>query len=276
MHLSKEDIKRIKNKSKHLNKAIEALKSDYEDKELIPIIKIKQPKIKSLSEGYFSKCKKVATNDEYLDQISEITLTRIIEALDSLIKDEYDMIWDRVNFKYDKLLEGSNVDNDLKEDQQLKEEQKKLSGLHGVWKSFSWNKKRSEREKIDHINVCRVKIFEDLRVIYVTEKANFKGKLKAIGHNKIAIELIAENRRAYLLGKIGVRDDLQNIHTINLAYTDSGNEEIRCGLTIMQRTGDTFESITAKSYLIDTNPPCSSEIIELLKGIQYLAKMHDD
>lgn len=275
MSISKEDIRRIKNKSKRLNKARKILKSEYEDKELIPIITKNQPKIGTLSEGYFSKYKNVETKDEYLDQINELTMDRIIKALDSLIKDDHNLYWNEVKKKYETISESTSEGMVVKE-RINKEDEKKLAGLQGTWKSFSWNRKRTDRDKIGHVNVCRVKIFEDRRIIYITEKANFKGIVKPIGNNKISIELTAENRSAYLFGKIGVRDDLQRIQIINLAYTDSGNDEIRCGLTVLQRTKDKFETIETKSFPIDSVPPCSEDIIKVLRDTQFRAKMHDD
>lgn len=213
----------IKANCRRFNTAIDILKEKYRfDRDIIAIIKNslsindKTP----VSESSFNAYKNVIDNARYAT-IDNRVYKKYFEIIDRIIQKEFNKEWNETSKKYEIITKANKAPV---------VDYTKLVGLVGTWLGYSWNKHR------DEINIFKLNIQTINNLNFNFEKINYDDcKVRPIGLNKIAFELITEKRCGYIIGILGSRDDLSNLEGFNFSYTDSGDDEVKCGAGFMVR-----------------------------------------
>lgn len=252
--------------SAKLNKALSLLGEKYKTQEIIELVKSKDKNLTRLSPSYFSKYKNVLKNDGYINSITEGTFTKILRSIDIIISEELRLRWNDSIKAYE--LEQTVLD-EFNDDQPIPE---KLIGLVGTWEGLSYNKKKSIKDKRDFYSYFKLRILDKERVICNSLRANFhKGRLKIISIDRVSIEISTDNRTIFLIGKIGLTEHLDKLNYLYMAYTDSGDQDVKSGNAILFRSKEQYDKLTPE--IIDVSSPKITPFlshIQLINGTQHV------
>jgi hypothetical protein len=215
------------------------LREDYRfDKDIIALIKAEiSPNIDKLplSIPSFSNYKKASEKGKY-ETVDYRVYKKICEVLNTYIRTKYKKIWNTNTDKFE-VIENEFINKDEKISS-------RLNDFCGVWKGFSWSKSQSK------ISILAIEIKDANTIICQTEKQRFiDNEFKFISQDIICFTLKAQSRHIYIIGKVGIRDSFKNISRINLSYTDSGAVNVKCGILVLQKTNEAFDSIVTQRFL---------------------------
>lgn len=266
---------KIKILSKRLFEACKILDSKYSDYKIIQGIKKENPGIK-LSAGYFSKYKRAHKNRNYISQIKEGNYEKFFDYIDSIIEKEFGYKWDEGLKQYVQIKDF--IKSPVNPDQQ-----ELINKFVGVWKGYSWNKAETKNtEKINpaagvtnnHYNIYRLEITKEGEVICETKNGLFKnGKVEPITEDRVFIKLEMIKRKIFLVAKLGISKQ-GAYDNLTLAYLDSGNDHVKCGLTTIKRVNVAFDSDEIKPDIVSReyfNGHTDEKIIKLLTETQNVA-----
>lgn len=256
-----------KSLSNHLKKALDILHKKYRDNEIVDTFNQLKIMKKGLTKSNFSKYCNSDKKIIYRLKINETTFGKILTGLDSIILIEFNQKWNTEINQYEQNKE-EEIDKNVID---------KLAGFKGVWIGYSWNRDASAYYKTDRINifVLEFRNVDDIRG--KTENAELSGKVKVIGDNTLALELNATKtkRRIYIMVKIGKVDSYKNIKRIRFAYVDSGVDNVRCGIAIIERRiNEEFDNIAVGNYKIDDIKDIEPTILKKLIDTQHSAELY--
>jgi hypothetical protein len=195
-------------------------------KEIIDDFKEKNPKY-NLTPTSLSNLNTWTTGPLKDTQVAENLFRKIVNYFVTRMKDDYNLIWNTKTQEY--------IDINSKDVGQASINAERLEGLSGVWKVYTWNKTKNTETGKDYINIFKIEI--DAPKVIGETKNNFfeSGTIELIAHEKIAITLITELRRICFVGRIGSTVDLNKMNNICVAYIDSGNDNLKSGIAVIEK-----------------------------------------
>lgn len=194
---------------------------------------------------------------------------RILDVVDKLVLYELCMVWNENKGEYVKRKQkvGEKIDE---------ETEKKLNGLKGIWEVYLWRRAVYETENTNNILVFKMKIGDCDRVLCHSKSVTFHhGNIRMVGGDKLAFEFTKDNgrRRMYMFAKIGEIEDLRNIRGINIAYIDTGSENVKCGIAHIKRVdkGVKYSDIKVKDIPLTE---FDTDLGEFLNQKQHFAPIY--
>ncbi len=258
MTISDDSKEKQKKLSFKFSKALEFL-NEY-DKRRPDVMKIvnekKEPQEKQFDDQEFSKLSRIHENNKYTSGTAIPRLSLIFRILDPFIEEFYNAEYDEDEKIYKLISEDIN--------------NPRLWGITGRYIGYSWH------NSMEMVHMFKINIISTKEIICVTHNATLTAKrMNMIGSNAIAIEMKGHLRQVSLIMEIGnaTLENLKTTTTFNVAYVDSGNKNLKCGLAIIERTENHFDDLQPMSKpLSEFEGEKNKEFFDLIKNKQLILK----
>ena len=264
--MAKRKLHPYKALSQRLFDGLQILRYDYTNLQVHEYILGKKEDVTFTYET-FNKHKNACRKSSYLKEVRPKIFHTCFDVIDEMLaKPPYEYFWSSGS--------GTELGKYLKKDEiKGKREEEKLKGLIGVWKGLSWNKEETEKhpQKLDHYNVFCAEVKGNRKIRVHTKFTLFnEGNIYPVGTDRISVEIGTENRRAYLTGYIGFGDDLAPVKVLHMTYSDTGDDEVKCGLSAFIRLTDTsFDTFETGCVTLDKLTEDEKRLALFLTGKQH-------
>jgi len=245
--------------SRQFEAAVDILNSEYGNLSKIRTY-INDNSDVSLTASDFSKLSGAHRRNDYLTRSLQGKLKKVLEILEPFLNKEFNFFWDATKKKY-----VHQIDN---------RQDPRMEGLIGTYEGYSWDTIATKEMSTDYIHYFKVKIADINAIVCKTKGATFKGaKIEMITDDRISIEVFNSHRRVFLIIYIGniALEDLRKKKTFKLAYCDSGTENIKSGLAILERTNAAYDDIEPISKPVSFfEATKSTSFIDFLRDAQLV------